>query len=157
MKINYSNFVRQLLPPHKRQAVRLALLTAFLYPLQLLFNLFLDWRDNSRMMINVNSQVKILEGYLRKKYNRPISIKIVTFNNGLLPVGLISEGETMWARISLESEAGMKGVPLENEMRDKFDGADFIVYIPKGIDVNLIESEIEKYKQVLTTYKIIQE
>lgn len=156
MKINYPNLIRQLLPPHKRQPVRIKLLTGFLAPIQKLFEDFVVWRSDSRMMINVNSQVKIFEGYLRKKYNEPISIKIVTFNNGLLLVGLLSEGKAMWPEVGLKSESQYLAIPLENEIRDKFDKADFIVYIPKNIDKMLIESEIEKYKQVLTIYKIIQ-
>lgn len=155
-KINYQNLIRQLLPPHKRQKTRIGLLHCFIAPLQQLFSDFNTWRENSRMMINVTSQVKILEGYLRKKYNEAISIKIVTFNNGLMLVGLEKEGNTMWPVIGLTGEK-MKTVPLENEIRDKFDGADFIVYIPKNVNKMLIESEIEKYKQVLTTYKIIQQ
>nr|DAN20595.1 MAG TPA: hypothetical protein [Caudoviricetes sp.] len=157
LKMNCLILLRQLLPPHKRQPVRMKLLTGFLSPLQSLFDGFDIWRDNSRMMINVNSQVKVFEGYLRKKYNEPISIKIVTFNNGLLLVGLISEGNTMWPDVGLEEENRLKAIPLENEIRDKFDDADFIVYIPKSVDKIQIEAEIEKYKQVLTTYKIIQQ
>ena len=155
-KINYQNLIRQLLPPHKRQKTRIRLLKGFISPLQKLFSDFNTWRENSRMMVNVNSQVKILEGYLRKRYQESISIKIVTFNNGLMLTGLESEGNTMWPVIGLTDEE-LKAIPLENEIHDKFDGADFIVYIPEGVDKMLIESEIEKYKQVLTTYKIIQQ
>lgn len=121
-----------------------------------LFSDFNTWRENSRMMVNVNSQVKIFEGYLRKKYNESISIKIVTFNNGLMLVGLEKEGNTMWPVIGLADEE-KKAVPLKYELREKFGNADFIVYLPANIDKMLIESEIEKYKQVLTTYKIIQQ
>lgn len=156
IKINFLNLARQLLPPHKRQPVRMKLLQGFFAPLYSLFEAFDKWRSDSRMMINVNSQIKVFEGYLRKKYNEPISIKIVTYNNGLLLVGLGIEGKTMWPEIGLETER-MKAVPLENEIRDKFDGVDFIVYIPVGIDINLIDAEIQKYKQVLTTYKIVQQ
>lgn len=155
-KINYSNFIRQLLPPHKRQKTRIRLLDGFISPLRQLFSDFNTWRENSRMMVNVNSQVKIFEGYLRKKYNESISIKIVTFNNGLMLVGLEKEGNTMWPVIGLADEE-KKAVPLEYEIRDKFGNTDFIVYLPANIDKMLIESEIEKYKQVLTTYKIIQQ
>jgi hypothetical protein len=109
------------------------------------------------MMVNVNSQVKVLEGYLRKKYNEPVNIRIETFNNGLLLVGLKSEGRTMWPEISLEDERKTRPVPLENEVRDKFKGVNFIVYIPKNIDKSLVEIDIEKFKQALITYKIIQQ
>lgn len=155
--IDHKNLVRQLLPPHKRQPVRLQLLQGFITPLQTLFEGFREWREDSRMMMNVNSQVRVFEGYLRKKYKQPISIKIVTFSNGLLSVGLISEGKTMWPSISLLCEARMRAIPLKDEQRDKFEDADFIVYIPSGIDRLQIEADIEKYKQVLVTYKIIQQ
>lgn len=154
--INILNLARQLLPPHKRQPVRLALLQSFLNPLETLFKEFNTWRANARMMINVNSQVKIFEGYLRKKYNQPIAIKIVTFSDGLLLVGLSNEGEAMKPAIGLKSENRPAEVPLRTEIRDRFGDADFIVYIPSSVDINMIRAEIEKYKQALVTYKIIQ-
>lgn len=156
MKISFINLVRQLTPPHKRQPVRLTLLRAFVAPLQLLFNSFDKWRSDTRMMINVNSQVKVFEGYLRKKYNEPITIKIVTFDDGLLMVCLETEGTLQQPDIGLEDEETID-VPLDGEIREKFGDADFIVYIPAGLDVNLIRAEIEKYKQALTSYKIIQQ
>lgn len=108
------------------------------------------------MMINVNCQVKVFENYLRKKYNEPISIKIITFDDGLLLVGLEEEGATMMPDIGLENEDHFVDVPLDGEIRNDFGDADFIVYIPPGLDKNMIEAEVEKYKQALTRYKIIQ-
>ncbi|WP_018669021.1 hypothetical protein [Bacteroides gallinarum] len=157
LKMNCRNLFRQLLPPHKRQPVRIGFLCVFASLLQKLFDSFTAWREDTRMMINVNSQVKVLESYLRKKYNEPVDIRIETFNNGLLLVGLESEGRTMWPEISLEDERQTRPVPLENEVRDKFEGVNFIVYIPEGIDRTLVEIDIEKFKQALITYKIIQQ
>lgn len=157
IEINYQNLVRQLLPPHKRQPARLRLLQGFVTPLQTLFEEFREWREDSRMMMNVNSQVRVLEGYLQKKYKEPVSIKIVTFSNGLLNIGLISEGKTMWPSVGLLSENRLQAISLKDEQRDKFEDADFIVYIPSGIERMQIEADIEKYKQVLVTYKIIQQ
>lgn len=155
MNILFNNLVRQLLPPHKRQSVRLSLLRAFIAPLSPLFASFADWRSDTRMMINVNSQVKVFEGYLRKKYNEPVTIKIITFDDGLLLVCLENEGVLLQPDIGLEAEKKID-VPLDGEVRDRFGDADFIVYIPTGLDINLIRAEIEKYKQALTKYKIIQ-
>lgn len=155
MNILFNNLVRQLLPPHKRQLVRLSLLRAFIAPLSQLFASFADWRSDTRMMINVNSQVKVFEGYLRKKYNEPVTIKIITFDDGLLMVCLENEGILLQPDIGLEAEKKID-VPLDGEIRDRFGDADFIVYIPAGLDINLIRAEIEKYKQALTKYKIIQ-
>lgn len=156
LKMNCPNLVRQLLPPHKRQPVRLKWLIGLLALLQRLFDSFDVWRKDTRMLVNVNSQVKVLEGYLRKKFN-DVNIRIVTFNNGLLLVGLISEGRTMWPEIGLAKEKQMKLIPLENEVCDKFGGVNFIVYIPTTVDKQQIELEIDKYKQALITYKIIQQ
>lgn len=155
MKINFTNLVRQLTPVHKRQPMRLALLRAFIAPLQLLFDNFNQWRSDTRMTINVNSQVKILEEYLRRKYNEPISIKIVTFDDGLLMVCLESEGQLMMPEIGYTDEK-MADLPLSGEIREQFGDCDFIVYIPAGLELDLIRAEIEKYKQALIAYNIIQ-
>lgn len=156
-KVNYRNLLRQLLPPHKRQPFRLAFLQGLIVPLQSLFDNFDTYRNDSRMMFNVNSQVKVLEGYLRKKYNEPLGIKVATFDAGLLNVGLEIEGETMMVWFGLSSEEQLKGVPLKDELRDKFAETDFVVYIPAGLDKLQVEADIEKYKLALVTYKIIQQ
>lgn len=152
--VNIGNLVRQLLPLHKRQPLRLAWLRALLSPLAALYQDFDKWRDDTRMMINVNSQVKVLEGYLRAKYNE--RIRIVTFADGLLFVGLKSEGSAMHPDFGLKTENVYKEIPLRGESRDRFGDADFIVYVPRTVDINLISAEIQKYKRALITYKIIQ-
>lgn len=155
--IGYVRLVRMLIPPEKRQVNRLNWLQAFIAaPLAILFVSFDTWRTNTRMMINVNSQVKVLEGYLRKRYNQPIAIKIVTFEDGLLPVCLEEEGTTSQPEFGSELNE-MQAVPLDGEMRILFGDVDFIVYIPIGINVDLISAEVEKYKQALTTFKVVQQ
>ena len=92
---------------------------------------------------------------LQKKYNAP-TIHIETYGDGLLLIGLEREGIAMQPEIGLEHEDVVAKIPLENELRGQFGEADFIVYIPAGVDADLIRTEIEKYKQALTKYKIIQ-
>lgn len=154
-KINYDNLVRQLVPPHKRQSVRLGILRRFAGRLKELHAEFYLWRNDIRMIVNVNSQVRVLEGYLRKKYNEPFSIKVLTYDDGLMNVCLEEEGLTMMPGIG-NDEAVLQAVALEGELREQFGDTDFMVYIPAGVDKELIVAEIEKYKQVLTTYKIIR-
>ncbi|GEM_PF-414521 len=172
LKVNYLNFVRQMIPPHKRKPMRLQWLQSLISPLQELFDAFHTWREHSRMMINVNSQVAVLVGYLRRRYNDD-RIRIESFSNRLLLVGLLQEGRGMWPAFSLNETdrvaetdeyeevtdelVFLQPVALENEMYEKFDGADFIVYIPYSVDKDMITAEIEKYKQVLLKYIIIQE
>lgn len=155
MKINFNNLTRQLLPPHRRQTARLALLCSFVAPLQLLLDNFTRWRSDTRMLINVNSQVKIFEEYLRWKYNEPISIKIVTYKDGLLSVCLENEGTLLQPEFGIETEKTVD-IPLDGEIREQFGDCDFIVYVPAGLELDLIRAEIEKYKQALIKYNIIQ-
>lgn len=153
MKLEIDNLVRQLIPPHKRLINRLAWLRALLSPLKPLFADFHLWRKDTRMMVNVNSQVKVLEGYLKVKYNQPISIKIVTFDDGLLSVGLRSEGRLVHPPFDINVGVA---IPLPGEIRESFGDVDFIVYIPLGVETDLLRADIEKYKMALVKYKIIQ-
>lgn len=157
ISVGYGRLVRMLIPPEKRQPKRLGWLQALVaIPLVSLFASFDKWRQNTRMMINVNSQVKVFEGYLRKKYNEPIAIKIVTFEDGLLSVCLEEEGTTLQPKFGNEP-AEMQAIPLDGEMRIRFGDVDFIVYIPLGVNPDLISAEVEKYKQALTTFKVVQQ
>lgn len=156
-KLNISNLVLRLLPWHKRTPVRVAFLRALAAPLGWLFGLFDAWRDDTRMIVNVTSQVAVLEGYLRKKYGQPIAIKVLTFSDGALNIGLEEEGDTQGVWIPLpEDELPGENVPLAGEMREHFGDADFIVYVPQGIDLDLLRADIERFKQALIEYKIIQ-
>lgn len=154
-KLHLDNLVRQQLPAHKRQPNRLRVLRALLTPLRELFAQFDAWRTDIRMRINVNSQVIILEGYLRKKFNEPITIRIVTFDDGLLPVGYQAEGRTMMQPVGFHPES-LPLVPFAGELQTLFGDADFIVYIPAGLDIEAVRAEIERYKKATAIYKIIQ-
>lgn len=160
-KINFKNLACGLLPWYKRRPVRLELLRAMVAPLGRLFGSFDTWRSDTRMVVNVTSQVAVFEGYLRKKYGSPIAIKVVTFDDGALHISLEAEGDTQSVLIPLESEEEQievlpPSVPLDGEIRTRFGNADFIVYIPLEVDRELIEADIERFKQALTRYKIIQ-
>ncbi|SUE33682.1 hypothetical protein [Rikenella microfusus] len=156
-RINYKNLVRQLLPAHKRQPVRLWWLRGLVAPLGTLFAEFDKWRSDTRMIVNVNSQVAVFEGYLRKKYGEPVAIRVVTYDDGLARVSLRAEGDTLRLRTGLRDETAREAMPLRGEIRELFGDADFIVYIPVGVDIDLIRAEIERFKQALVQYKIIQE
>lgn len=154
--IRFNNLVRQLLQPHKRQTNRLILLRSFVAPLQMLYNTFDIFRSDARMIVNVNSQVIVLEGYLRKKYNQPFKIKIVTYADGLLAIGFEEEGVAEMVAVGFEDEGPLAGIPFEGEIRQNWGDVDFIVYIPVGVDIKQVQADIEKYKRVSKTFRIIQ-
>lgn len=151
-KVNFSNLVRQLLPTHKRQPVRLWWLRSLVAPLQALFDAFDKWRSDTRMVVNVTSQVAVFEGYLRKKYAQPVAIKLVTYSDGGLHVGLEREGQHVAVGYG---DHGVT-VPLAGEIRERFGDADFIVYIPASVDIESIRADVERFKIALTRYRIIQ-
>lgn len=154
-RIHFGNLIRQLLPLHKRQPVRLWLLRAFTAPLQDIFEDFDLWRNNTRMVVNVNSQVMVFEGYLRKKYESD-EIRVVSFSGNTPLVSLRIEGFSRRLQVGTQREKTRKLIPLRGEMRGLFGEADFIVYIPAHIQQDLIIAEIERFKQALINYKIIQ-
>ncbi len=156
-KVNFHNLVRQLLPTHRRQPVRLWWLRVLVSPLVRLYVDFVAWRIDVRFRINLTGQVKVLEGYLNMKYDPTQNrIRIVIFDDGLLWVGLECEGDNYHPRIGLESEPNnLAAIPLENEIRDSFGDVDFIVYIPAGVDPDLVRATVEQYRLAGMKFKII--
>lgn len=156
-KVNFPNLVRQLLPTHRRQSVRLWWLRRLVWPLEKLYTDFIAWRAEVRFLINMTSQVQVLEGYLNMKFDPTGSIRIVSFDDGLLWVGLASEGDNYHPRIGLSTEPDyLVGIPLENEIRNSLGDVDFVVYIPATVHPDLIWAEIEKYRLAGMVFKIIQ-
>lgn len=161
MDINIRQLAYQLLPPHKRKPNRVNWLVSLLAPLAQLWDEFYTWRANKRMMVNVNSQLLVLQGYLCKKYNQPFDIYIESYSDGLPWIALnLEESEEMIPEIGLLEEDGdHEKIPLRDEIRTAFNGVDFKVYIPKGVEgisKELIAAEIEKYRQALVKYEIIE-
>lgn len=153
-KLNLPNLIRQLIPAHKRQPVRLGILEAFTAPLKSLFSLFDSWRDQTRILLHVSSQIAVLEGYLRKKYNLP-GLYILTATDGALRVCLIGEGDTHRVNVPL-SDDGKPAVkiPLTGELTDKLGGVDFVVFVPIWEDSERIRADVERFRPILATYGI---
>lgn len=154
-KLNIANLVFQLLPAHKRQPKRLGLLGAFLSPLITLYDTFSVWREDTRVLFNVASQVTVFEGHLRKKYNSD-AISIATSESGAIRVGLSSEGLVHRLTIGLVAEGTKVSIPLLGELDTTLGGVDFIVNIPYFVDASDVRADVERFRQVLVTYDIKQ-
>lgn len=154
--INFKNLIRQLVPFHKLQINRLVWLASLLYPLQELFNILVQYRKEVRRITRVTSQIKVFEGYLQTKYNETVNIKLVTFSDGALNICLEDEGIlSMDIPLSNENKEGIS-IPLRLEVREQFGDVDLIVYIPMTLEIDNIRADIERFKQALITYQIIQ-
>lgn len=159
MNININNLVYQLIPPHKRLPLRTRWLRTLTRPLDSLWTEFDRWRSETRMMVNVNCQKLVLEGYLRKKYKRQdVSIKIEDYDDQLLAVSKNQEEseETMPEFMLRETDPETPAIPMQGEIRLRFKNVDFVVHIPEDLDEELIAAEVEKYKQAQIKYMIIK-
>ena len=155
-KTDFRNLVRQLLPEHKRQHVRLRILRAFVKPLEDLFSSFSLWRDETRRLLNVTNQKGVLEQFLRNKYGAA-DITIESYRETGFAVGIRSEGMSVAVPVGLDKAEGTPAVvSFRGENREQFGDVDFIVHIPAGVDAEQVRADIEKYRAALTTYKIDQ-
>lgn len=151
--INVRQLIAELLPLHKRQSIRMHIITS-LADVQRHVDWFAEWRGQQRRMINISAQVMVLEGYLRLIYDRRITVQ--TYYQALVGIGLVVEGRPNWARVGRRGHAPTLAMPLRGEVESAFEGYDFLVTIPPNVDIRQITAEIERYKLADKTYKIIQ-
>lgn len=144
--LNFKELIRQYVAPYRRGSNRLKWLWG-LVDLQGVYDTFSTWRDYYRYKVHVTSQHKALQGHLNKTFGSGIIIK--SYNDQFLDIGLNSE-PAHW--VILEP---MQEIALEGEGGQSFADVDFIVYVPEGIDLNLLSAEIEKYKLADKAYKIV--
>lgn len=151
LSIRFNELIRTYVAPHKRTRNRLAWLNS-LVNLQSVFDRFAAWRTYYRYKIMLNSQRLVLEGHLRKIYGPGIVIK--SYADGYEGIGLTRE-PAHWKSFGLISENHFVPLPLNGEGGEEFDGYDFLVIVPVQYNINLIRSEIEKYKMADKQYNII--
>lgn len=68
-QINYSKLVLLLLPTFLRQNVIIALLSALTSPIRMLYNSFIQYKDNTLQELEVTPQVFSLRNALNRAYN----------------------------------------------------------------------------------------
>lgn len=153
LSANFDLLIVQLLPPHKRQTVRVKLLQ-ILFNLSGLFSRFRLWRNKQLLLINITSQIKVLEGYLRTVFGRIITIRENA--DKLKGISLLLEGQLQM--MGLNNEPGtLAPFPLLSEFGGDLQGADFIVIAPPDVDKEALGIEIDKFKQMDKKYIIKQE
>lgn len=102
----------------------------------------------------MNSQARVLECYLRLKIH-PL-IRIIT-SGDLLLISLFVEGQLVGFGLEETESENLVPLPLLGEITEDFAGVDFIVLIPPNVSVDRekLTIEIEKFKAINTTYKIL--
>jgi len=148
LNVNFLRLILQLLPPHKRQPIRLFVLQS-LIDLLPVYNVFDIWRSQQCRLINMNSQKKVLESYL-KMIIHP-SVFILTYTEMLVLISLFVEEQLI--SVGLLSESTVL-LPLLDEL-NILDGFDFVAFVPAGTDVEKTKIEIEKFKAIDKHYKVV--
>lgn len=163
LRLDINNLIRQLLPNHRRQPVRLFLLRALLLPLLWLYLLFESWRREKRIEINMTGQLGVLEGYLRNKYNSP-EITILCYLESGLSIGMHYEGVGHSVAAGLTPPAESQDVyfltSMNGEVEEQASDVDFIVYIPASLTDDIVEAirrDVDRYTQIFSTYKMIKQ
>lgn len=145
--LNFKGIIRQYVAPHRRQPARLKWLYA-LADLDGLWESFASWRDYYRYKVHVTSQHKSLQGHLNKTFGGDILVK--SYEDQFPGIGLNTE-PAHWVLF----DEPMQEIALEGESGQSFSDADFIVYVPSGVEGSLVMAEIERYKLADKSYKIV--
>lgn len=153
LHINFKNYIRQYLAPHKRTPLRLCWLTGLLH-LQKVFDDFSAWRHEYRYKVKVTSQSGVLRAHLKKVFKT--DILILSFKDGNVAIGN-NEEQSHWKSLGKNDENQFIAFPLQGENIISFDDSDFIVIAPASVDINQLRSEIDKYKLADKTYNIKKE
>lgn len=168
MYLDIKNLVLQLIPLHKRQPNRYGWLCGLLSPLERHWQEFARWREDTRMLVNVNSQQMVLERFLRKQFNEE-SISVESFMDMLpfFPLSFESERHLQPMARSGEDLSGideavrktiLEEIPLVNEKKESLEeDVDFIVRIPDSLAKEDVSAYVDKYRQALVRYMIVKQ
>ena len=161
--MNIKNLVLQLIPMHKRQPNRYGWLCGLLSPMERQWQAFTQWREDTRMLVNINSQQMVLTRFLQKQFADE-SISVESFEDGLplFPLSFESEQHlqlmSLWGEELTLSEKKLDEIPLVNEKKLSLeDGMDFIVRIPNHLDEVEVAAYVYKYRQALVKYNIVKQ
>ena len=163
MQLNIKNLVLQLIPMHKRQPNRYGWLCGLLSPMERQWLEFAQWRENTRMLVNINSQQMVLTRFLQKQFADE-SISVESFEDGLplFPLSFESEQHlqliSLWGEDLTVSEKKLDEIPLANEKKLSLEGGvDFIVRIPNHLNEAEVAAYVDKYRQALVKYSIVKQ
>jgi hypothetical protein len=145
-----------LLPPYKRQLIRLAWLQGLLYPYYEVEQTFYTWRDAMIVRAKVTGQTASLQWYLNYLYDSTLwRILIVDSVAGGIAVSLESEG-TAYVVAGLEGTVGEDGVAfyLEGESSSSIP-YDFRVLTPNTVDVIQLQATVDLYNMAHRSYDVV--
>jgi len=155
LSINILNYAADVaMPPHKRQAVRIAFIKGLLYPLQEDSEAYNTWVSESIIKAMVTGQTGSLQWYLNYKFDPDLKrIQIIHGELTGVPMSLEAESGSKF-RLSLVSEDGSKqALKLTGENISSI-AKDFRVLMPDTVDEGQLRSVVDTYRQRGKLYDI---
>lgn len=155
MRASFYHLVRSLLPYHKRQTNRLALLRVVMHKFDQAMNWLADYRKEVRRSLNITAQTIVLKSHLNNLFDPSLRrIIIKHYDEQSLPIGLIADGVENYAAFKLNGETYTDiYVSLLGESQSELD-VDYIIRIPAGVSVNSLLAELNKYRLAGKTFTV---
>ena len=156
ISIDIFNYLENnILPPHKRQPIRLSFLRGLLQPVYDASVAYNVWRDDIIIRATVTGQTLSLQWYLN--YVLDATEKRILIIHGTIvgePLSLRSEAGTHF-QMSLRSEAGTaKSLKLKGEHVTTLP-FDFRVLAPASVDQGQVKKIVDTYRQQGRKFDIV--
>ncbi len=156
IEFSFSEFIRRMLPVHKRQSNRIALHTWTMTELSNLWTSFVTFRENAVFESNSTGQTISLEALLNRNVTGSNnSIYIKQGNDGGLFLSTDTENsDFVWLSLEIEATDSVF-IPLDGEVSTAL-AVNFEVYIPNTANKAQVTEIVNRYVVAGYTYNIIQ-
>ena len=150
--INYTNFVRLMLPLQLRQAKLMAYLEALVFPIYTLHSLWKAYREDNLYKLYHTGQVCYLRGALNDSFDPDLRRIYIDGTGGVaLKTYIYTPGENQTKYLGT--------LYIYNSLEFADTGADFLVYVPASIVATQsfeLRALIDFYKVASKRYLIIE-
>lgn len=148
-------FIRRMLPLHKRQTNRLALFDWGLSQLRVVWYQFTAWRTEMIYESNITGQKMALEHFLNYKVpGSQDKIFIVEKLDGGLFLSLVSENSEAVFLSTEAEDSDFSEIPLNGEQLQALD-VNFQVFIPAYADLDILNQILQRYVIAGMNYEVL--
>lgn len=156
LEFDIYEFLRRQLPIHKRHENRLALFDWALNQIRVVWNQFVNWRSEMIYESNITGQKIALVNLLNRRVaGSGNNISIAEKDDGGLFIGKLTENIDFLYMSTATENADNGEFPKEGELATALT-ADFIVYVPAGVNVDQVAEIVDRYVIAGYDYEIQQ-
>lgn len=156
LEFDIYEFLRRQLPIHKRQENRLALFDWALNQIRVVWNQFVNWRSEMIYESNITGQKIALVNLLNRRVEGSgNNISIAEKDDGGLFIGTATESLDYLYMSTATENTDNGEFPKEGELVTALT-ADFVVYVPVGVNVDQVAEIVDRYVIAGYDYEIQQ-